>query len=118
MGGTAALWTEEGRPRQAVDIINHYYSPKLLKMNLINELGRPVGIAKVTVGAKEAYSDHDGSFEIPYYSDKGLKVLIEANSYVKEEIDLSDIDYIELVLIKSDPNIIFRIRKFLYNLLN
>ncbi len=118
MGGTAALWSEGGAAREAVEVISYYYQPKTLKVRVIDELDNPLQLAKVSIGIKEAYTDQAGYAETPYYTEESL-VDISAPGYVGEETEISSLKYInEITLEKNNPGLIFRIFRFLHRLFN
>jgi hypothetical protein len=116
VGGSAALWSEKGVPREAVSVISHYYQPKVLRLRVINELDRPIQLAKVSVGIKESYSDSKGYTEIPYYAQDPL-VDVSASGYTSKESKLSSLRYLNKVVLKKNrPNVLFKLLKFLYRL--
>ena len=71
-GGSTELWGEGGIPRPAIGIVHSYFSPKLLKGNVVNDLGRGISDVSVKSADKEIVTDNTGYFAIPYLSNKTL----------------------------------------------
>ncbi|MFC1722158.1 hypothetical protein ACFL0C_00745 [Patescibacteria group bacterium] len=116
VGGHTALWGEDGGKRQAVDTLSYYYQPKSLKGKIVNELGNPVELAKVSLSIKEAYSDKSGYFEIPYY-DENSNVTVVSAGYTNYENNVSELKSgQEIILLKNDPGVIFRILRFFHKI--
>lgn len=118
VGGYTALWSETGDARSAVEVLNYYYNPGVLRGSVTNELGQPVEFAKVFLRTKEISTNKLGEFAISYYDDNST-VKIVSSEYLEYEKPAAELlDNSTIVLLKKDPGLLFRIKRFLYNILN
>jgi len=114
-GGTTALWKSGYSEKPAVKVLRSFFKPEVISGRVNNEIGKPVGGAKVSLGIKTQISNKDGTFTIPYISDK-YTLKIEASGYKTQEFEIGKNQDLEVVVKKENEDIIFRIWKFLYRL--
>ncbi|MEK7112319.1 MAG: hypothetical protein AAB875_03240, partial [Patescibacteria group bacterium] len=112
-GGGTRLWENNFSQRPAADVIEKYFKPKVLSGRVIDEIGKPVGLAKIILGVKYVNADKKGFFNIPYISE-GQALKIEASGYKKESVSLDDNQDKVIVLRKESPSIFYRIQRFIY----
>lgn len=86
VGGSTAIWRDDGGKKKAVDVLNKYFSPKTAYGIVRDELGRPIPDALITYLEKEAYSDENGYFEFSYFEDAEVSAKISASGYNEKEI--------------------------------
>lgn len=68
-GGSTKLWEDNNEPRAAALAILQYFRPKPLSGLIVNETGRPVAGANLTLGPRNATSGKDGRFILPMVAD-------------------------------------------------
>jgi len=113
-GGTTALWKDDYSQKKAVDVLRKYFKPKVLSGKVIDEIGKPIKGADVSIGAKMATTQSDGTFILPYLSDEDL-LQIKVPGYIGVSEKIGGRKEAEVVLKKSREDFIFKIRKFLFN---
>lgn len=83
MGGSTALWNEDGTPRAAVEVLSKYYKPAVLQGVVRDTLGRPVAGVTVTSQNKQTVTDKDGVFVLPYLEKEG-NLIFTAENYFEQ----------------------------------
>jgi hypothetical protein len=113
-GGSTELW-RNNKSREAVGIMESFYSPVTITVRVLNELGKPVKNAEIIAGIKRAEVNRNGEGEIiiiPSIS----KLSVKANSYKERSLDIAEInESVEIVLEKEQENIIFKIQRLFFN---
>ncbi|MBU0569261.1 hypothetical protein KKB40_00575 [Patescibacteria group bacterium] len=71
-GGATELWGNSGKPRMAVSVIEKFFRPEVLTGKVVNEIGKPIVGAKITLGSKSFTSEKSGDFSLVYVSDDGI----------------------------------------------
>lgn len=88
MGGSTALWQEDGTAKKAVDVLTTYFTPPTLRAKVTNPLDQPLS-AVVVMGPKKVTTEK-GEFEIPYLTDKSI-VTVSAEGYATADFELSEL---------------------------
>ena len=68
LGGSTALWHDDGIPSQAVAVITRFYTPKQITGTIVDDLGRRVPEVQITYLGRSYVGDANGNFQLPYFS--------------------------------------------------
>ncbi|MBI2611524.1 hypothetical protein HYW54_02135 [Candidatus Gottesmanbacteria bacterium] len=116
VGGSTQLWNPDGTKRMAADVVTSYYSPKIIKGKIINELKQPIIGASVSISSQSITTDKNGNFSL-FYSNHGKSLKIEASGYYSITLDPNNINQDPIIMSKKDPDLIYKFLKNLYKLL-
>jgi hypothetical protein len=114
-GGSTAIWNNDGSEKPAVGVLRSYFLPNMLSGRVVNEIGKPVENALITADSKQTHTDEEGRFEIA--SNPTLeRMVINASGY-KDTILVKGLDLHsdEIIIEKEKENLLFKLRKILYN---
>src|SRR3972149_6477098 len=114
-GGSTRLWDSDYRPRKAVEVIRGYYKPRVVEGLVSDERGKAVKKADVIVGSKQLLTTNSGIFVLPVNSEK-VTITIQADGYITQQLEIDSEKNIEIILIKGEENILFKIQKFIYQI--
>jgi len=115
VGGSTALWNEEGGEKEAVEVLKNAYSPGALQGTVKNAYGRSVEGAIVESSVRKDTTLSDGAFLIPTLEDKE-EVSIRASGYKSEKTLLVAGEKKNVVLTKEGSSFIESILKYLQSL--
>ncbi len=116
-GGTTGIWSINGQEREAAKVLSAYYSPEKVSGRVVNELGRGVKGAMITVGAKRFHTDKNGLFSVLIVPSQD-KLVIDAKSYNQKVVKVDELNLsTEIVLTKSRESIFFKLAKLISSLL-
>ncbi|HLB60565.1 MAG TPA: hypothetical protein VJL83_03080 [Patescibacteria group bacterium] len=111
VGGSTELWDGAGNPRNAVTAIAEIYRPKQIQGVVTDEIGNAVSGATIEKPPVKAESDARGTFVLPVI-DNGTTMNVYAEGYFEKELTTVD-STVSITLVKKDPNIIYRLLRFL-----
>lgn len=115
VGGSTELWKND-KPRPAVEILKSYFVPTLYSGKILNEIGKPIDKAKISIGGKYTYSDSQGEFKI-FYPGSPISARIFHEEYVPSEVILVGNSPKKVLYIsKVNESRIFRILKVIYRI--
>lgn len=114
-GGSSQLWDSKGEARPAVSELTKFYTPKVLKGYVRNELGRPIAKAKLSGDLKTTETGKNGEFYFPYVS-KDIVIKVSAAGYSDKGLASADEENVVVVMEKQNEDLIFKIQKFFYKL--
>ncbi|HSX39975.1 MAG TPA: carboxypeptidase regulatory-like domain-containing protein [Candidatus Saccharimonadales bacterium] len=119
VGSSTNLWNDNFTPRKAVQTITKYYSPRYISGRVEDELGEPVASAIVQLDGKIATTDKKGRYELSYIDGTSTEMTINALGYdpSKTIFDIGATDAVT-TLKKNPEDLIFKIKRFFYNLLH
>lgn len=119
VGGSTAIWEDNGKAKEAVGVLNKYFDPKNFYGVVYNELNGTVPGAKVSYSGKYMLSDAKGYFEFPYLNDINAVMKISARGYLNKEmaIDPSGVQA-KIVLVKDNKDLDFRLKELIKNILS
>lgn len=81
-GGSTALYSDNGVARPVVSVLKSYWQPSVLAGLVTDDLGHPIASASVTWNSRTVSTGGDGSFTMPYVSDKGsVSLAVSAPGY-------------------------------------
>lgn len=66
--GSTALWSHEGQPKQAVEVLASFYTPRVVRGTVRSQAGRLIQEADVASQYRKIRTRDDGSFELPLLS--------------------------------------------------
>lgn len=114
VGGSTEIWKSNGFSKEAVGVLKEYYKPNVVYGFVKDELYRPVSGAVVRIGEHSVKTDVHGYYVVSYHTLKKKESSFSAPGYIEklEPID-SDRQEIDVILIKDQADIKFRILKFL-----
>lgn len=117
VGGTTAIWEDDGNAKEAVNILKKYFNPKVCYGIVYNELDNVIPNVKVLYSGKEILTDSGGYFEFPYVADTYAVAKISAPGYLKKEIVIDQRDIqTKVVLIREKKDLRFKLAEFLKNI--
>ncbi len=113
-GGSTQLWDSKGQASPAVSELTKFYSPKVLKGFVKNELGRPIAKAKLSGDLKTTETGENGEFYFLFVSEN-IIVGVSAEGYKDEELTSVEGErLVYVVMEKQKEDIFFKIQKSLY----
>ncbi|MBI3981067.1 carboxypeptidase regulatory-like domain-containing protein [Candidatus Microgenomates bacterium] len=116
VGGSTAIWQNDGQPKKAVEVLTKYFQPAIIRGKVNNTFRNPIKNAKVTYGIKEVFTDDRGSFALPILeTGNTLKVSISGYRELSYPVESSDTE-LSLVLEKEQQSILENFLLFLLNL--
>ncbi len=116
VGGSTQLWDGNGTPRKAVEMVQKYYSPKLVSGKVVSEYGNNITSATISYKNKKVTTDRKGQFEVPYLQD-GEPFTISAPGYEEMVIAYGDSDQPMVVtLVAENENIFMKAYKYIRGL--
>lgn len=117
VGGSTALWNDDGSPSSAVAAITNFYKPHIVSGFVSNELGSPVKNAEITSFYQVLKTDGSGYFSMVSPGHTPISSLkIEAATYQSLEITPQNDNLLAVVLIKKHSSLIFRLLKWIRHL--
>ena len=113
-GGSTKLWNDDETARPAVSELTAYFKPQVVQGTLINEINEPITKADVVYKTHYIDIDTNGVFTIKDNKIDGNAVIF-SNEYEQKQILLDESHpNLTIVLKKNNEDLIFTIRKFLY----
>ncbi|EKD57506.1 MAG: hypothetical protein ACD_57C00260G0001, partial [uncultured bacterium] len=117
VGGSTAIWKNDGQPKKAVEVLTKYFQPVTIRGTINNAFRNPIKNAKVTYGIKEVFTDDYGNFILPILeTGKTLKVSVPGYRELNYPVESSDTE-LSLVMEKEQQNVLDNFLLFLLNLL-
>lgn len=116
VGGSTAIWDEEGRPRKAREEIKKFFKPTQISGVVKDELGNPIAKVKIQGLERETLTDRNGYFQLPYLNlQQTFKVNVPGytNFEIKADPQRS---VVTIVLRKEKEDMVFKIKRFLKSL--
>ena len=115
-GGTTSIWSTDGSDKSAVSVLTGYYSPKELQGKVINELGRPIKNASIVANSKIVKTDKTGIYTILIVPSV-RELVVKVEGYDEKILNINKDSLQTIILSKTNENLIFKLQKWLYNLL-
>lgn len=98
VGGSTAIMSSDGEPREAVKSLARYFKPRVLYGTVHDERGRPLPGAQVRVVTKKASARADGYFELAFVGDEA-RAIVSASGYRDKVTDIpTDGGQIDIVM--------------------
>lgn len=117
-GSSTSLWNQNGSPRPVVTVLTSYFKPKTISGLVRNEIKRPIANVTINMLNRNTVVDNSGMFQLPLFS-KETRLMLSAAGYESKTITLSQgSTSANVTLIKTNPNLLFRIAKFFYRIFN
>ena len=118
MGSSTGLWKNDGSPSKSVHVLYNVYTPKTYNGTVLNELGKPVAGAIITVNNRVTATDTSGKFKISYVDiERSQKeLLVKASGYkgtTYKPIWNDAYNDIKIVLVKETETFWFSAMKLL-----
>jgi len=115
IGSSTSIWNDSGDPKKAVGVLRSVYDAPIVSGQITDAIGSGVEGAYVAVGNRHFLTDNKGNFAFPYFS--GYKTAkIENTGYLSETIEIKPGTQSVVVLKRENEDLVFKIRKFFYNL--
>ena len=114
-GGSTKLWYPNYSETTSVEVIKRFFKPQILTGQVKDERGRAIEGAIVYVGSKKVLTSKGGKFSLPFLSDRAT-LTVQAVGYITQQTESNGENSLEILLIKGEKSLLFRIQKFLYNL--
>lgn len=115
-GGSSAIWSDAGIPRQAVSVLTQYFHPDQFSGWVKNSLDQPIRDAVVTYRNRDYKVDRGGIYRLPIVPPP-QQIIISAKGYEAQGVLLnSTMEIPTIVLVKSHPNIFYRLADLLLRL--
>lgn len=116
-GGSTELWTN-GVPKEAVETLTTFFTPRHIEGKITNEFGIPVAGTQITTGTRSSSVGRDGSFSLILGS-KDTHISVTAPGYEVQKRDIkTPTQFATLRLTKSNPSTLYKVGLFFYSLLH
>lgn len=118
IGGSTALWSENGVARPAVAVLGGYFKPKNFSGFVSDEIGRPIAEAKIKIYDNlTAETGLNGTFQTLLVAEKPSVLIISAPGYNDKSINTTDNEnFVNIILEKKEKNLLFKFLFFLKTL--
>ena len=116
-GGSTSLWNSDGSPKEAADVLKKYYNPIVVRGKVVDEIGRNLVGAEVSIGPRKVASQEGGIFSIPFIEGSD-SLRVRARGYKNLVYEPIGKQSVILVLEKEDEGLFFRVLKRLHQLRN
>ena len=114
-GGSTRLWEGNYKERPAVEVIKKYFKPVAVNGKVLDETGRGVGGAKISLGGKITSADSDGKFIIAVI-EEAHNLQVEAPGYYDQQIPEIMQQNLDITLAAKEESFIFKLRKMFYKI--
>lgn len=119
VGGSTQIWDSDGRELQGAKILKQFYRPNVIYGLIQDELGRPIANARITHSGNSVFSRGDGYFELLSPKNENSKFQISKTGYINQEARItSGGEQTEIVLVKKNKSLKFKLLEFLKNIKN
>lgn len=115
VGGSTQLWDGEGTKRMAADVLKNYFTPTIIKGQVINEIGQPIKDAEISAGQKTVKTDIDGKFTLAVVGDTN-SLMVQKDGYNKSNYQPNQTDNDIYVLRMNNPGTLYQVLKSIYSL--
>ncbi len=116
-GGSTKIWNDDGTPKPAVEVIKNYYSPEFVELAAYNKINHPIKDVTVRTLDKN-YVNGTNTVRIPIFNDN-QSAYIEAPGYYGKVYLLSDDEKsYKVVLNKKNENVLFKVQKLFFEIIN
>ncbi len=116
-GSSTALWDENGSPRKAAGVIKTVFKASFAHGVIKDEAGGGIEGAYISIGDRHFFTDSNGEYALPYFENY-KKGKIYAPGFINKTVEINTSGKQIITLMLENEGLWFRIRKFLYNLLN
>lgn len=114
VGGSTSLWTEDGTPKQAAQVVKVAFTPRVLTGKVVNPLDQEVQ-ATLRLGPKTVTTEN-GSYQLPYIDETGI-VRVSANGYAGQEYYVTELQQHPVIeLIPTRPSLWYRLQAWVRQL--
>ncbi len=116
VGGSTELWNGNGDARLAVQVLKLFFTPKIARGIVIDELKNPIAQSIVSSEYRYTTTDQSGKFVLPFL-DESVTVSVQAPGYDVKQVQAgNDNQEIAIPLVKQEESFWFKIQKFLHQL--
>ncbi|OGG29950.1 hypothetical protein A2971_04325 [Candidatus Gottesmanbacteria bacterium RIFCSPLOWO2_01_FULL_46_21] len=116
VGGSTRLWEGDGKARLAVQVLKLFFTPKIVRGTILNEIRQPIAQSIISSTHRYATSGRDGKFVLPYL-DERVTISVQAPGYDTKQVQAGDGNQeITVPLVKREESFWFKIQKFLHRL--
>ncbi len=114
LGGSTAIWNDDGTARQAVTAMTSFYTPREISGTITNEVGNAIYDASVITSLSNVsvHADYGGRFRIQVLPDDNT-VTINGAGYSTKTISVTNEDAYSVTLTKEHENIFFKFAKWI-----
>lgn len=99
MGGSTALWHEDGSPKKGVEVLQSFYTPATVVGKLTNPLDQPLS-GTIQLGERKLQVEK-GEYELPYL-DENAVVKVSSSGYESQSYSISEL--LQHTTIELTPN--------------
>ena len=115
VGGSTALWQDDGTAREAVAVLERYYSPDAVWGVVLDELQHPLEGATVKTGYRGTQTDKNGYFELPVVDNQNVILEVSKDGYATQLLSLETEDALSaqrsITLVRNKKSLGFTIRE-------
>jgi hypothetical protein len=116
VGGSTEIWSKDGFPRKAVEVLTHYFKPDQFTGFIANTLGQPISGARIFYHQRYYSSDQDGAYHLPSLPPP-QQIIISSPGYKDQGVLLASSQEIPYIIMAKDrPNIIYLLKELLFRL--
>lgn len=115
-GSSTELWDGKGEPREVVEVITKYYNLRVVRVRVIDEAGSQIKNARISLGERQFQPDNEGFFHIPYF-ERANNINVRADGFSPATFALVNQDEYSISLTKIQEGYLFKIKKFLKNII-
>ncbi len=108
VGSSTELWSAKGTARKAVDVLTQYYSPKNVKVTVLNSLGSPINNASITHGRRVWQTNSIGNASLPVAA-YHTEFTIVKQGYKNKTIQVTQRGSASILLEKQNPGFFYRL---------
>lgn len=114
MGGSTAIWDDNGQPRAAVAVLKKYYSPRVIKGKVMNTLDEPLSAVEIETADRSLVTGVKGSYTLVYLTPE-TNITISSPGYERLELTTEALAQEPIVRLKRiHPNFWYRLRQLFH----
>lgn len=116
VGGSTALWKENGEAKIATEVVAKYFSPESVSGKVVNTLGEPIKGVLLSTHQQTLKTSQAGSYDLPYF-DQDTDVLVTAKGYKSRTYRVSQLTAdTTIVLAPTNQSWLYGLRLWVKNL--
>lgn len=110
VGGSTALWSDDGTPRKGVQSLTRLYKPFVMSGIVKDDLDRPIVGAHVAGAYANVVSDEYGYFDVPLIQGHESTIEISADGFISQKIPVvTTTNDVYVTLVKEKKSLLDRL---------